>query len=102
MLLKAATSAFQDSVNQSIESQKPYLQLDRPQFNPEAIPARQRLLMHYRKLLVNLLRWRKFSGAFFGIDEIITRLVTSAMLPLAESGWDVGGGDSMREVCAVF
>jgi GC-rich sequence DNA-binding factor len=85
-------------VDQITSNQKAYLELNRPQFDPEAIPARLRLLSHQRKLLANILRWKKFSGSFFGIDELVERVLSDVMLPIAETGWDVGGRDSMVEV----
>jgi hypothetical protein len=67
-------------------------------FDPESVPARMRLLVRRRKLLANLLRWRKYAGPLFGVDGLAARLVAEGMLPVALSGWDVGGKESMREV----
>ncbi|KAI0322031.1 nineteen complex-related protein 2-domain-containing protein [Amylostereum chailletii] len=97
-LSKAVVTAFQAASRDSITLQKPYLALNMPQFNPESIPARRRLLMRHRKLLSNLLQWRRHSGALYGIDEIIANHVKECLLPIANSGWEVGGEDHMREV----
>lgn len=98
MYLKAIVSVFQAAVEDCVTSQQTHLELNESQFNTDAIPARRRLLAHHRKLLANILRWRKYSGPLFGIDQLLERLVSDAMLPIAESGWDVGGEDAMREV----
>ncbi|KAI0036544.1 nineteen complex-related protein 2-domain-containing protein [Vararia minispora EC-137] len=98
MLFKAVTSAFRSAVDLSISSQRPHLLQSRSQFDPESVPARLRLLSHQRKLLSNLLRWKKYAGSLSGVDELAASLVNQGMLPIAESGWDVGGEETMREV----
>lgn len=70
-----------------------------PSFNPEIIPARRRFLARRVKLLVNLLRWRKFMGDHHGVGLLITRIVDDCVLKAAESGWDVGGEDIAKKVC---
>lgn len=70
------------------------------QFNPEAIPARQRFLARRIKLLKNMLKWQKFTGEQPGIRLLIGRLVDDCMLNIAESGWDVGGEEVAKNVSA--
>ena len=98
MYLKAVVSVFQSAVDETITSEQAHLELNEPQFNPDTIPARKRLLTHQRKLVANILRWRKYCGPLFGVDQLLERLVGEGMLPIAESGWDVGGAEAMREV----
>lgn len=87
----------------SVESTlTPYLALNTPRFNPEAIPARRRYLNRLSKLLTNMVRWRKFSGERFGIGMLITSLSTNCLLPVAESGWEVGGEEVARKVSCVM
>ena len=98
MLLKSVYTVFQRADESTQTTLTPYLALNNPRFDPEAIPARQRYLTRCRKLLSNVVRWRKYSGERFGIGTLLTTLSTNCMLPVAESGWDVGGEHSMREV----
>jgi GC-rich sequence DNA-binding factor len=71
-------------------------------FNPEAIPSRKRFLLRRVKLLKNLLRWRKFTGEKYGVGRLITQLIDSPLLVIAENGWDVGGEAVMRQVNACY
>jgi GC-rich sequence DNA-binding factor len=50
------------------------------------------------KLLSNLLTWRKYAGGLFGAGDLGEILVGNIMMPVAESGWDVGGEEIMRKV----
>ena len=77
----------------------PFLELNQPRFDPQAIPARRRFLARRYKLLRNVLQWRKHAGDRYGLGNLATRLVTSSMIPVAESGWEVGGEEIMRKVC---
>ena len=45
-----------------------------------------------------MVRWRKATGEKFGIGQSMTGLVDAVMLPVADSGWEVGGEDAMRKV----
>ncbi|KAJ3002116.1 hypothetical protein NUW54_g6022 [Trametes sanguinea] len=76
----------------------PFLELNQPRFDPAAIPARRRYLTRRYKLLRNLLQWRRYAGDRYGLGVLATRLVTSSMLPVAETGWEVGGEEIMRKV----
>lgn len=98
MFLKAALAPFHNAVVDLENTLAPYLALNRPRFDPEAIPARRRVLTRQRKLLSCILRWRKYTGELFGVGQLTTRLVERSILPVAESGWEVGGEDSLRKV----
>lgn len=99
MLLKSVFTAFQRAVETTESTLVPYLALNNARFDPEAIPARRRYLARRTKLASNIVRWRKYSGERFGIGMLLTTLSTRCMLPIAESGWEVGGENCMREVC---
>lgn len=96
--MTAVVTVFQQAVTAAERLLAPYLVLVNPRFDPEAIPARRRLLARYSKLLHCLLRWRKYTGERFGIGEAATRLVGECMVPVAETGWEVGGEERMRKV----
>lgn len=76
----------------------PYIALNRPKFDPEAIPARKRYLNRRIKLVEGIVRWRKYSGAKFGAQELVKRIVDEIMIPVAEGGWEVGGEQCLRKV----
>ncbi|TFY70970.1 hypothetical protein EVG20_g2035 [Dentipellis fragilis] len=100
--LKTVVDTFKESFVESYRLKKQYLDLNQSRFDPEAVPARRRLLTRQRKLLTNILRWRRYTGEQFGIGELVTKLVENCMLPIAESGWDVGGEESLRKVAAAI
>ncbi|EMD40093.1 hypothetical protein CERSUDRAFT_81377 [Gelatoporia subvermispora B] len=102
LLLKAIFSAFQDAVSSSETLAVTYLALNNPRFDPEAIPARRRYLARRYKLLRDLINWRKYTGERFGVGTLVKRLVDNCMLPVAESGWEVGGEDCMRKVAGAL
>ncbi|KAH7098970.1 nineteen complex-related protein 2-domain-containing protein [Auriculariales sp. MPI-PUGE-AT-0066] len=100
MLLKAALTPFREEVertSQAVRDAVGRAGQKLPSFDPQAPPARRRFLARRLKLLRNLVRWRKYSGERFGAGELVTRLLQEGMLPVAESGWDVGGGDVLRK-----
>lgn len=99
MLLKSVFVVFQGAVDSTDSALTPYLALNQPRFDPEAIPARRRYLTRRYKLLRNLFQWRKYSGERFGLGQLAQRLVGNAMLPVADGGWEVGGEECMRKVC---
>lgn len=102
-LLKTVMTLFRQAIDDDIKSLRPYLEADNNmKFDPEAIPARRRYLMKRFKLLSNLCRWRKHTGEKFGLGEIATRLVTSCIRPVAQSGWEVGGEVIMQKVCFIY
>ena len=98
MLLKSVFTVFQGAVDSADSTLTPYLALNRPQFDPEAIPARRRYLTRRYKLLRNLHQWRKCSGERFGLGQLAQNLVSNGMLPVAEGAWDVGGEEYMLKV----
>jgi GC-rich sequence DNA-binding factor len=98
--LKSVYTMFLTSIASLTTLLEPYIAFNRPQFDPEAIPARQRFLARRIKLLKNILRWRKYTGEKLGIGELATRLVSGCILPVAESGWEVGGEEAVRKVCS--
>ncbi|KIY62847.1 hypothetical protein CYLTODRAFT_494369 [Cylindrobasidium torrendii FP15055 ss-10] len=71
-------------------------------FNPDGLPARKRYLARRLKLLRNLLRWRKHIGDTYGVGRTVEVLLEDVMLPVANSGWEVGGEDVMRQVLATL
>ncbi|KAI0693217.1 nineteen complex-related protein 2-domain-containing protein [Cytidiella melzeri] len=102
LLLKSVFLVFQRTVASTEASVAPYLALNSPRFDPEAIPARRRYLNRSAKLLANMVRWRKYTGERFGIGMLMTSLSTNCMLPVAETGWEVGGEECMRKVVAAL
>lgn len=98
MLLKSVYLVFQRAVDAAEATTTPYLALNQPRFDPESVPARKRYLARCRKLLNNIIRWRKYTGERFGIGLLLTKLVSNCMLPVAESGWDVGCEEVMKKV----
>ncbi|KAH9948863.1 nineteen complex-related protein 2-domain-containing protein [Amylocystis lapponica] len=97
-MLKTVLNVLQMAVESTETLLASYLALNNPRFNPEAIPARRRFLTRRYKLLRNMLQWRKYSGERFGLGRLASKLVDSCMLPVAESGWEVGGEEYMRKV----
>jgi len=67
-------------------------------FNPDAIPARRRFLNRRVKLVKSLLRWRKYTGERFGLGMMLAQLMERSIVPIAESGWEVGGEEIVRKV----
>ncbi|KAJ7069752.1 nineteen complex-related protein 2-domain-containing protein [Mycena amicta] len=64
-------------------------------FDPASIPARTRYLNRRIKLLRNLVKWRKYSGAKrFAIEETVRRLV-GGISDIAQGSWD--GGEAYNE-----
>lgn len=96
--MKSPYTVFQRAVAASEATLAPYVALNKPRFDPEAIPARRRYLSRSHKLLSNILRWRKYAGERYGIGALVTTLLTRCMLPVAESGWEVGGEELLRKV----
>ena len=76
----------------------PFVKLNHSPFDPDGLPARQRLLSRAIKLLENMLRWRKYAGDKHAIGKLCVRLVNNFILPIAESGWEVGGEHKIHQV----
>lgn len=100
--MKAVFLTFQTAIESTQSSLAPYLALNQPRFDPEAIPARQRFLNRRLKLLRNLVAWRKYAGNKYGLDRLATTLLEECVLPVAESGWEVGGEERVRKVRTSF
>ncbi len=98
MFLKTVLSVFQNAVNDFMSLQEPFLVQDNPPFHPEAIPARKRVLARQEKLMTNIIRWRRYTRSLFGIDEVAKSFLVDCILPVARSGWDVGGEVCIRRV----
>ena len=41
--------------------------------------------------MTNILRWRRYTNSLFGIDEVVKNLLVNCVLPIAKTGWEVGG-----------
>ncbi|KAL1950433.1 hypothetical protein VTO73DRAFT_5557 [Trametes versicolor] len=98
MLLKAVYTIFNEAVTATETELALFVALNQPRFDPAAIPARRRFLARRHKLLRNLLQWRRYAGDRYGLGNLATRLVAGSMLPVAETGWEVGGEEIMRKV----
>ncbi|OJA11835.1 hypothetical protein AZE42_04060 [Rhizopogon vesiculosus] len=99
---ESVCSVFEHSISTSESSLAPFIALNRSIFDSEAITARQRLLRHASKFLDTLVQWRKYTGEILGIGELCVRHVNNIAIPIAESGWDVGGEEIAREMVAVL
>jgi|ERR1700722_15144524 GC-rich sequence DNA-binding factor len=97
MLLKSGYTSFQQAVVETEALISRYLAHNNPRFDPDAIPARRRFLARRIKLLQNLLSWREYSGERFGVGELSVKLVEASIFPVARSGWEVGGEESLRK-----
>ncbi|KZT09212.1 uncharacterized protein LAESUDRAFT_810841 [Laetiporus sulphureus 93-53] len=102
MMLKSVFNVFQAAVTSTHSLITTYLALNKPRFDPEAIPARRRFLARRYKLLRNILQWRKYTGERFGIGQLAKTLIDNDMQPVAEGGWEVGGEDYMRKVAQIM
>lgn len=99
LLLKTVVITFISAVDADVALVGPYLERGSAmKFDPEAIPARQRLLTRRKKLVNNMIRWRKHNGDGIGIGEMVAKLVNGIMRPVAETGWEVGGEEIMQKV----
>lgn len=96
-LLRSVYKIFTDEVEATQSLLIPYLSLNNPPFSPDGIPARKRFLTRRIKLVQNLVRWRKYTKDRFNIGELATRLLIRCFVPVAESGWDVGGQECVRK-----
>ena len=104
MLQKSIIIPFRRAVDSTIEVVQPYLALPASSapFDPESISARRRYLSRRRKLVTNLLRWRKYAGERYGVGQLIVRIVNEVIQPVAETGWEVGGGEIFQKVSIFY
>lgn len=98
IILKSVHAVFDSATSSAADLLSPFVNLNCPPFDPEAAPARQRLLCRAIKLLENMLRWHKYAGDKHAVGKLCARLVNDCMLPIAESGWEVGGEQKVRQV----
>ena len=98
MILKSVHTVFESATSNAEDLLAPFVKLNHPFFDPEAAPARQRLLSRAVKLLENMLRWRKYAGDKHAVGRLCVRLVNNCILPIAENGWEVGGERKVRQV----
>lgn len=98
MISKSVHTVFDSATSNAEDLLAPFVKLNCLPFDPEAAPARQRLLSQAIKLLENMLRWRKYAGDKYAISKVCARLVNNCILPIAESGWEVGGERKVRQV----
>lgn len=98
MLLKSVSLAFQAAVDAEEQLIGPYLEVNQPRFDPEAIPARRRYLNRRVKLVQTLLRWRKCSRQSSGVENLVKRVVDVFIVPAADGGLEVGGKECLRKV----
>ncbi|KAI6039350.1 GCFC-domain-containing protein, partial [Pisolithus marmoratus] len=102
MMLKSVQSVFENATVAAETLLSPFLRFNRPQFDPEAINARNRLLTRASKLLGVILRWRKYTGDKLGAGQLCVRLINNYVLPIARSGWEVGGEQKTRQMVAAL
>ncbi|KAI5980724.1 GCFC-domain-containing protein [Pisolithus albus] len=98
MILKSVHSVFENATIAAETLLSPFLRFNRPQFDPEAIAARNRLLTRASKLVGVMLRWRKYAGDKLGAGALCVRLINNYALPIARSGWEVGGEQATRQM----
>ncbi|KAF8755080.1 Haspin like kinase domain [Rhizoctonia solani] len=95
-LLGACIEPFRKAVD-GLHTQLGEYNLGAAVFDPEGIPARTRYLVRVSKLVANLVAWRKYTGEKFSVGELIERVLSKVMLPVAEGGWEVGGEGILRK-----
>ncbi|CEL62527.1 GC-rich sequence DNA-binding factor 2 OS=Homo sapiens GN=GCFC2 PE=1 SV=2 [Rhizoctonia solani AG-1 IB] len=95
-LLGACIEPFRKAANE-LQVQLGEYNLGMAVFDPEGVPARTRYLAKVSKLVANLVAWRKYTGEKFGVGELIERVLSKVMLPIAEGGWEVGGEGILRK-----
>ncbi|GJJ15762.1 hypothetical protein Clacol_010040 [Clathrus columnatus] len=98
-LLKSVCTVFREAIAMTTAQLAASLGPANPgaPFDPQADPARRRFLMRRLKLLNNLVKWRKYSGERFAVGELVTDLIRSCVLPVAERAWDIGGEEFVRK-----
>jgi GC-rich sequence DNA-binding factor len=100
MLIKSLTPPFREAIEATRALILPSLNPHNPPpaFDPASVKYRRRFLIRRTKLLMNLIAWRKVIDELPEIDELIRKLLVDVMLPIAQSGWDVGGQEIMSKV----
>ncbi|KIK91590.1 hypothetical protein PAXRUDRAFT_149172 [Paxillus rubicundulus Ve08.2h10] len=100
MLVNSVHFVFNGTTSDLETLLAPFVGFNRPHFDPEAIATRQRLLSRASKLLEIMARWWKYAGEKSAIGQLCTRLVCKYVLPIAETGWEVGGELKVRQMIA--
>ena len=100
MLIKSLTPPFREAIEATRSLILPSLDAHNPPpaFDPASVKSRRRFLIRRTKLLVNLITWHKAVGEVPEIDELVRKLLVDVMLPIAQTGWDVGGQEIMSKV----
>lgn len=98
MILKAVQTVFDNSTAEMDALISPFVRFNSPKFDPDAVTARQRLLVRASKLLDVMLRWQKYSGERSGVGQLCVRVINNYVLPIARTGWEVGGEEKARKV----
>lgn len=100
MVLKSVYTTFENVVIAAESLLSPFIRYNNPQFDPEGIAARRRLLTRASKLIDMMLRWRKYTGEKLGLGQLCVRFVNNYVLPISRSGWEVGGEEKARQIIA--
>ncbi|KAH7885246.1 GCFC-domain-containing protein [Phlebopus sp. FC_14] len=101
-MLKSVHSVFDNATTAAEHLLAPFTKHSSPLFNPEATSARLRLLARASKLLAMMTRWRKYAGEKFGAGKLCLRFVSDYVLPIAETGWEAGGEEKVRQIMSIL
>ncbi|KAF8327394.1 nineteen complex-related protein 2-domain-containing protein [Cantharellus anzutake] len=100
-LLKSINNPFREAIDVTSKLLSPALQGSNTKagFDPQSIPARRRFIIRRIKLLTNLLAWRKLVPDVpeLGVDDAIRRLINDLIVPVANTGWEVGGEELLQK-----
>ena len=98
MILKSVTASFKAAVDVSLDSVTKYGKARTLVFDPLSASSRLRFLFRRHKVLMNMIRWKKYAGDRYGIGELVAKTIKECMMPVAESGWNIGGEQFMKKV----
>ncbi|KAL4080710.1 GCFC-domain-containing protein [Scleroderma citrinum] len=102
MVLKTVYTAFENAVVAAETLSSPFVRFNSPEFDPDGIATRRRLLTRASKLLNMMLGWRKYAGDKLGMGQLCVRFINNYVLPIARSGWEVGGEEKVRQMKAAL
>ncbi|KAG8214632.1 nineteen complex-related protein 2-domain-containing protein [Butyriboletus roseoflavus] len=88
MILKSVHTVFDSATSNAEDLLSPFVNLNCPPFDPEAGPARRRLLSRAIKLLENMLRWRKYAGDKHAVGKLCDSHPTTGVRELNKSNVD--------------
>ncbi|KAG8885034.1 hypothetical protein FRB98_002034 [Tulasnella sp. 332] len=99
-LVQAVSHVYSTAIETTLDLVHPGLSYSTmTTFDPSMFPARKRFLLKRLKLLVVLLRWRKYAGdRAVSVSSSVHKLVKEVMWPIAQGGWDFSGRDIMQKV----